>query len=68
MRRTEDWCVGPCPQGCMGSACPNSNVVIYECDECGDETTNPTREDWYIEDEDLCPVCFREKYGDDEEE
>lgn len=35
--RYEDECVGPCPQGCMGSACPYRNVPHYYCDECGEE-------------------------------
>ena len=30
-------CVGPCPQGCMGSSCPYQHIPVYICDECGDE-------------------------------
>lgn len=38
MRRVEDECVG-CPpeRGCLGSSCPNRNVVRLYCDECDDE-------------------------------
>ena len=38
MKRLENDCVG-CPQnmGCLGSACPYQNVIVFECDECGDE-------------------------------
>ena len=33
-------CVG-CPpeRGCLGDACPNRNVPVCVCDECGDEVS-----------------------------
>lgn len=30
-------CVGPCPQGCIGSSCPYQHIQVWICDECGDE-------------------------------
>ena len=37
MVKYENECVGPCPQGCLGSACGNRHVRHYYCDECGEE-------------------------------
>lgn len=36
MVRIENDCVGPCPQGCLGSACPKRAVPYYYCDCCGE--------------------------------
>lgn len=39
---------------CLGNTCPNRNVAIYECDECGDEA------DLYEYDgQQLCIGCIR---------
>ena len=37
MIRYENECVGPCPQGCMGSGCPYRHIPHYYCDKCGSE-------------------------------
>lgn len=36
MKRIENECVN-CDLHCIGSSCPNLNVVRYYCDECGYE-------------------------------
>lgn len=61
MIRFENMCVGPCPQGCMGSTCPNRKVSVCSCDECGDEL-DP--EDLYMVDIDemLCESCLLKRY------
>ena len=44
---------------CLGEACPQRNVEVYECDECGDEL------DVVYEDEDgkhYCEECLLEKF------
>lgn len=35
MIKVENDCVN-CGLPCMGSACPNRNVLYFYCDECGD--------------------------------
>lgn len=31
-------CVGCPPElGCLGEACPNRNVLVFTCDDCGEE-------------------------------
>lgn len=62
MRKKESWCVGPCPMGCMGAACPNRSVIIYICEKCGNESMDPEDEGWDIEEE-LCSEC-KEKEGE----
>lgn len=57
-RRYEDMCVGCPPEmGCMGSVCPNRNVEIVYCDECGEE--NETI--YEFDGEELCLNCIEEK-------
>ena len=59
MKYTENRCVGPCPMGCMGQACPNREVEVTVCDRCGEETTNP--EYWHTDcGDDICPHCWDE--------
>jgi DNA-directed RNA polymerase subunit RPC12/RpoP len=47
----------------MGSACPNRNVEVYYCDECGEEIEGEVYE---VDGEDLCEHClharFRKEY------
>lgn len=38
MRRTESGCVD-CGFPCMGTACPNYRVTVFQCDKCGAEDT-----------------------------
>lgn len=36
MKRYESYCVGPCPQGCIGSYCPYYRSLHLYCDKCGE--------------------------------
>ena len=49
-----DECVG-CPpeRGCLGRACPNRNIPIWYCDECGDEGVDL----YEVDDEEVCAKC-----------
>lgn len=52
MTRVEDQCVGcPTEMGCLGQACPNRNVRIVICDDCGDTAI------CNIEGQDFCENC-----------
>lgn len=56
MRKTENECVG-CDTHCLGSSCPNRNVVRFYCDRCGNETT---LYDYYGEE--LCEDCLLKEF------
>lgn len=59
MVRYEDQCVGCPPEmGCMGSACPNQNVPVWSCDECGDEDV----ELYDYDGSQLCQSCLVSKF------
>lgn len=60
MLRIEDECVGPCPQGCLGSSCPYRHVHRYYCDQCGEEV-HP-EELYEYDDEQLCAHCLLGKF------
>ena len=60
MIKTEDNCVGCPPEmGCLGSFCPNRNVLVYICDCCKCEA-----DELYIYDgeEQLCEDCLLDKF------
>lgn len=58
MRKVEDECVGCPPEiGCLGSSCPNRNVVRFYCDECKDEDTL-----YHYDGEELCRECLLKKF------
>ena len=38
---------------CLGSSCPNRNVVHFYCDKCGEETDL-----YHYEGEELCADCI----------
>ena len=60
MVKIENDCVGPCPQGCMGSGCPYRNTRHYYCDECGAEVdTGELRE---YDGRELCAECLLEEF------
>ena len=61
MRVFEDECVGCPPEmGCMGSSCPNRNVLHVFCDRCGEECElNELHE---VGGEDVCEKCILEMY------
>lgn len=55
MRVKENECVGCKSLGlpCMGSSCPNMNVVRYYCDECDEEADL-----YYYDGQELCIDCI----------
>ena len=52
-RYYDSYCVG-CPQGCIN--CGRKKVMVYVCENCGDETTSPEYDGWDL-DPDLCEKC-----------
>lgn len=58
MKKVENECVGcPLEMGCLGSSCPNINVVHYYCDKCGEETKL-----YYYDGYELCADCLLEEF------
>ena len=59
MRKIESECVGCTAMGlhCLGSSCPNINVVRFYCDECGIE--GKLR---HYDDKELCEDCLLDKF------
>lgn len=53
MKKIENECVC-CGLPCLGSSCPNQNVVRYYCDRCGEEDDL-----YYFNDEELCIYCIK---------
>lgn len=58
MIKYEDECVGPCPQGCMGSSCPYKSVPHLYCDKCNDEQ----EEVYEVDGEHVCLDCLRDMF------
>lgn len=56
MIRLESGCVD-CGLPCLHRACPNYQVVIYECDCCGDEVDNL----YNFDGQELCIDCIEHK-------
>ena len=56
MKEVQDECVG-CGLYCLGSSCPNRNVVRFYCDKCGDETTL-----YDYDGQELCADCLLEEF------
>ena len=56
MVQYEDRCVGCSSMGlpCYGNSCPNKNVPVHYCDECGDETQL-----YEFDGQELCIDCIR---------
>lgn len=52
MIKVENDCVD-CGLPCMGSACPNRNVLYFYCDECGDNADL-----YHFDGEQLCETCI----------
>ena len=44
---------------CLGSACPNRNVEVYYCDECGEELDDDIYD---VDGEELCEECLKERF------
>lgn len=59
MVRLEDECVG-CPpeKGCLGSCCPNRNIMHLYCDDCGYDVERLYKYD----DEELCEECLLKRF------
>lgn len=53
MVRTESLCGGCQGMECMGSACPNYEITVLECDNCKKNETL-----YYFEGEELCLDCI----------
>lgn len=63
MIKYENQCVD-CGLPCLGSSCPNRNVAVCYCDECGDECG----EYYEIDGEHYCEDCAKQylrEYFDD---
>lgn len=60
MIKYEDWCVGcssVLDRPCLGDSCPNRNVPILYCDECGDEAL----ELFEFDGQELCIDCIKKR-------
>ena len=60
MQKIKNECVGCSDMGmhCLGSSCPNRNVVHFYCDKCKKETT---LYDYYGEE--LCEHCLLNEFN-----
>ena len=60
MIKLENHCVG-CPKemGCMGDACPNRNVEVAICDNCGEEIYGDV---YLVDGQDFCEDCLLDKF------
>lgn len=57
--RHENECVGCPPEmGCLGSCCPNRNVIRLYCDKCKTEVEHL----YWSDGEQLCQDCIMEQY------
>ena len=56
----EDHCCGCATPGypCLGSSCPNRNISVYYCDQCGEEL----EEIYDVDGEELCEECLKEMF------
>ena len=43
---------------CLGATCPNRNVEVYYCDECGEEL----EEIYEVDGEELCEDCLKDMF------
>ena len=64
MTRYEDHCCGCAAPGypCLGASCPNRNVPVHYCDNCGEELD----EIYDVDDKELCEECLKEMFRRDE--
>ena len=56
MKRIENECVG-CDLPCLGSSCPNKNVVRFYCDRCHEEA-----ELYHYNGDEICSDCLLEEF------
>lgn len=60
MKSIKNECVCCPPElGCLGAACPNRNVEVWTCDNCGDEAA------YEYEGDDYCVSCLIARLIDD---
>lgn len=58
MKEVTDECVGCPPEiGCLGSSCPNRNIVNYYCDICGEETIL-----YHYDGYEMCAECILNQF------
>ena len=59
MKKILNECVGCADIGmrCLGSSCPNRNVVRFYCDRCGEENKL-----YHYNDEELCEECLLKEF------
>ena len=59
MQRIVNECVGCRELGlyCLGSTCPNRNVIHYYCDHCGKEEKL-----YHYDNEELCEECLLKNF------
>lgn len=59
--RIEDRCCGCAAPAypCQGASCPNRNVEVHYCDECGEEIGGDVYDDG---EQELCESCLLDKY------
>ena len=60
----ENHCCGCAAPGypCLGASCPNRNVPVHYCDNCGEEL----HEIYDVDDQELCEECLKEMFRRDE--
>ena len=56
MQRIENECVD-CGLPCLGSSCPNRNVVRYYCDYCGNEEKL-----YHYDNLEICKECLLKQF------
>lgn len=59
MVKIENFCVD-CGRPCLGSGCPNRNLEICICDQCGEQI--PWDAIYDVDGEELCEYCLKEKF------
>ena len=63
MMQYEDQCCGCSADGfpCQGLSCPSHHVLVYYCDQCGDEIG--TFDDLYeVDGEEICEECLKNRF------
>lgn len=61
MMKVENQCCHCATPGypCLGSACPNRNVEVFYCDECGEEIEDDIYE---VDGAELCEECLKKMF------
>ena len=56
MKKIENECVS-CGLPCLGSGCPNRNVIRFYCDRCGEEGKL-----YHYDSEEICEECLLKEF------